>query len=174
MSSSDQPAADLSLWAGSWTLVPEETSIVFRTKAMWVLGVKGTARALEGRGAVAPDGQVTGALVVDASSFDTGNKKRDAHLRTADFFETDQYPTIDFSLTNARPREAGAVELTGDLTIHGQTRPIMLPAQVEAAGDSATVVAHTDLDRSDWGVTWAKMGARLGTHLEIKARFSRT
>ena len=173
MTSPNETVTDLSAFAGTWTLDPAHTSVVFLTKAMWVLNVRGTFKALEGTGTVGGDGSVSGTLVIDAASVDTKKKKRDTHLRTADFFEVEVHPTITFAVTNAHPKGAGKVELVGDLTIHGTTRPVSVLADVHATGSSATVVAELDIDRSEWGLTWAKLGAGLTNHLEISARFTK-
>jgi polyisoprenoid-binding protein YceI len=87
-------------FVGKWMLDPDRTSIVFHTKAMWVFPAKGTARAIEGVGTMGTDGGLSGSLVVDAASIDTKNRKRDAHLRTADFFEVETFPTINFEATS--------------------------------------------------------------------------
>ncbi len=84
MTSPNQTATDLSAFAGTWTLDPAHTSVVFFTKAMWVFNVRGTFKALEGTGSVGTDGSVSGSILVDAS-VDTKQKRRDKHLRTADF-----------------------------------------------------------------------------------------
>jgi polyisoprenoid-binding protein YceI len=173
MTSPDELAADLSPYAGTWTLDPSQTSIEFHTKAMWVLNVKGTFRAIEGGGTVGADGSTRGSIVLDAASVDTKKKKRDDHLRTKDFFEVDAFPTITFTVTGAHPKGAGKVELTGDLTIHGLSRPVPLLADVRADGGSAIVSVEADIDRSAWGLTWAKMGTGLKNHMVIKARFTR-
>jgi polyisoprenoid-binding protein YceI len=140
---------------------------------MWLMNVKGAFKAIEGSGAVGADGSVSGSIVLDAASVDTNKKKRDNHLRTADFFEVDTYPTITFEVTNAHPKGAGKVELPGELTIHGATRPVTLLADVDVTGSSATVSAEADIDRSAWGLTWAKMGAGLANHVVINARFTK-
>jgi polyisoprenoid-binding protein YceI len=173
MTSPDETAVGLSAYAGRWTLDPSHTSIEFHTKAMWVLSVKGTFKSIEGGGTVGTDGSVTGSLVLDAASVDTKKKKRDDHLRTADFFEVNAFPTITFAVTGAHPKGAGKVELTGDLTIHGSARPLTLLADVSSADGTATLSAEVDIDRSAWGLTWAKMGAALTNHVVIKARFTK-
>ncbi len=173
MTSPNQTATDLSAFAGTWTLDPAHTSVVFFTKAMWVFNVRGTFKTLEGTGSVGTDGTVSGSIVIDAASVDTKQKKRDKHLRTADFFEVDTHPTITFSVTNAHPEGAGKVELSGDLTIRGTTRPVTVLADVVVTGSSATVVAELDIDRSAWGLNWAKLGTALTNHLEIDARFTK-
>jgi polyisoprenoid-binding protein YceI len=174
MTSPHEAAADLSPFAGSWSLDPSHTSIVFHTKALWVLDVRGAFRAIEGSGTVGADDSVSGSIVIDATSVDTKKKKRDDHLRTADFFEVDTHPTITFSLANAHPKGAGTVELSGGLTIRGATRPVTLLAHVSSTDDSATVSTEFDIDRSQWGLTWAKLGAALKNHVVINARFTKS
>ncbi|WP_405913796.1 YceI family protein [Streptomyces sp. NBC_00963] len=160
--------------AGAWSLDPARTSITIRTKAMWLLPVKGTAKAVEGGGTVGPDGSVSGTLVVDAASIDTGTAKRDQHLRDADFFEVAKYPTITYEATTGTVSASGRVELTGTLTLHGRTQQLALVGRVTAADDDgATVVVEAEVDRSQWGMTFSKMGAGLRNHLVISARFTK-
>ena len=96
---SSPPPQAISDLTGTWTLDPNRSTIEFRTKAMWILTVNGTLRVTEGSGTVDGDGRVTGRLVVDANSIDTKNKRRDEHLRTADFFEVQNYPIMVFDVT---------------------------------------------------------------------------
>jgi polyisoprenoid-binding protein YceI len=165
---------DLAQFTGTWTLDPERTSVTFRTKAIWVLTVNGTAQALGGDAEITPGGAVTGTLVIDAASVDTKNKKRDEHLRSADLLEAAKYPAIVFKATGGRPLDADLVEVSGTLTIHGQTRPLTLQAQVSGAGNSATVSSEVEIDRSLWGVSWAKMGTGVKNHVVIRAHFDRS
>jgi polyisoprenoid-binding protein YceI len=173
MTSPNEAVADLSTFTGSWKLDPGHTSIVFITKAMWVLTVRGAFTATEGSGTVGADGSVSGSIVIDAASVDTKKKKRDDHLRTADFFEVDAHPTITFSLTEAHPKGAGKVDLAGTLTIRGTTRPVTLAADVSSTDGSAIVATEFDIDRSEWGLKWAKLGAGLQNHVVINARFTK-
>lgn len=166
-------ATDLPALAGDWTLDASGTSVAFRTKAMWVLPVKGTMRVIEGRGTVAADGRVSGTLILDPASVDTGNAKRDAHLRTNDFFDVAEYPTITFVASGARPEDDGRVRVEGTLTIHGQTRPLTVLADVGVNGAVATADAEVDIDRREWGLTWAKMGAGLANRVIVHAQFLR-
>jgi polyisoprenoid-binding protein YceI len=167
-------ASDLTRFSGTWTLDPERTTVEFHTKAMWILPVKGRAKALSGEAQINPSGDATGRLVIDATSVDTKNRKRDNHLRTADFFEVDKFPTIEFAATRARPAGAGLVEVTGDLTVHGVVKPLTLQAEVSESGNSATVSSEVEIDRSLWGVTWAKMGTGLKNTVRVSAHFDRT
>jgi polyisoprenoid-binding protein YceI len=161
-------------YAGTWNLDVAQTSIEFHTKAMWILNVKGTAKALSGTGTVGADGSVQGTLVIDATSIDTKNKKRDAHLQTDDFFDTAKYPTIDFAATSGRLLESGQGEVSGLLTIRGQTRPVVVVGDLEHDDTSATLRAQLDdLDRKEWGLLWAKMGAGTHNRIVVKARFTK-
>jgi|WetSurMetagenome_2_1015567.scaffolds.fasta_scaffold552584_1 polyisoprenoid-binding protein YceI len=158
---------------GTWTLDPAATTVAFTTKALWLVPVKATARATTGSGTVTADGLVRGTLEIDATSVDTGNAKRDEHLRGDDFFSAATYPVFSVEVRGARPTGSGAYDLDATMTIHGTTRPLTLPATVTVSGGAATVTVETDIDRSEWGVSWAKMGAGLKNHVVVTARFTR-
>lgn len=164
--------SDLSQLAGTWTLDPEKTTVAFRTKAMWVLPVKGVAKALNGDAEISGD-TVKGKLVIDAASFDTKSTKRDNHLRSEDFLEVVKYPTIVFMANGGRPAGPDRVEITGVLTVHGRSQPLTLQAEVTRSGNSATVSAEVEIDRRLWGVSWVKMGAGLKNQVAIRAHFNR-
>ena len=161
--------------AGIWTLDPKATTIRFQTRAMWGLAkVHGTFQAVEGSAQVTDSGKVDGSLVIDASSVDTGNKKRDNHLRSADFFESDNHPTFVFSVHGLDTQSDTEVTLNGSFTVRGHTRPLTVTATVEPlAGDTVELRAKFQIDRSDWGVSWSKMGAKTLTELDISARFTK-
>ena len=158
---------------GNWTLDAAATSVTFTTKAMWVLPVKATLQAKEGSGVVGADGSVTGTLVLDPTTIDTKMKKRDAHLLTADFFDVATYPTFVLNVSGATPKGAGTYELATTFAAHGQERPLTLPAKVAVDGGVATVTVETDIDRSQWGINWTKLGAGLHNHVTVVARFTK-
>jgi polyisoprenoid-binding protein YceI len=168
-------SSDLSPLAGHWELDPDKTSVRFRTKAMWVLPIKGTARALSGDAQLNPDAAATkGTLVIDAASFDTKNKKRDDDLRSEDFLEVAKYPRIIFTANGGREASASRLEITGMLAIHGKTQPLTLQAELAESGSSVTLSTQVQIDRRLWGVSkGAKMGAGL-IQVEIHAHFDRT
>jgi polyisoprenoid-binding protein YceI len=169
------PTAPLNAAAGTWQLETASTIIELRTKAMWGLAkVNGSFTALQGSGAIGPDGAVSGTLVIDAASVNTGQAKRDAHLRTADFFDVAKYPTFQFTVTSADVSASGAVTFAGNFTAHGQTHPLEVRGQITGFGsDRLTVTGEADLDRSKWGISWTKMGARLRNHITVTAVFTR-
>ncbi len=173
MTSTTAPALRPDPLTGSWTVDPEKSSITFTTRAMWVVKVTGTLRATEGTGTVDTDGNVRGTLVFDAATVDTKNTKRDAHLRTADFFDVANHPVITFTVTGGHPAGPGQIQIEGTLAMHGITRDITALTTVVVDGDSATATTELDIDRSEWGLGWAKMGAGLANHVVVRAALVR-
>ena len=106
--------------AGNWTLDASKSTVGLRSKSMWGMApVKGVFRQVSGQGTVSPAGDVNGTVTVGAASIDTKNKKRDTHLRSADFFDSDTYPDITFTVTQARPSGQG-VTVSGNLAVRDQ------------------------------------------------------
>lgn len=171
MTSPNQNSVDLSDFVGNWVLDPDRISIVFHTKAIWVFPTKGTAKAIEGSGTVGADGSLSGKLVIDAASIDTKIKKRDAHLRTADFFEVERFPTITFEATSGRLAGPGKLELAGTFTVHGETKPLAVMANLSVAADTVTVSTELVIDRSEWGLSLRPFGAGLKNRVVISALF---
>jgi polyisoprenoid-binding protein YceI len=167
---------ELSTLTGSWVLDPQRTTIEFQTKILWIFPVKGTFQAQQGRGQLAADGILTGSLVIDAASVNTGITKRDNHLRSADFFDVDKYPTITYTVSQAAATNTDQVELLGQLEIHGQVRPVTLLADVHTRAGSLTVSTVVDIDRSDWGISWSRgpgKGPSLKNRVVVSAHFNR-
>ena len=176
MKSIDTSTCDLTRWTGTWVLDPDKTTVTFRTKVMWVLPVKGTAKALGGDAQISHDGAVRGTLTIDAASFTTKNKKRDEHLRSDDILAVVSYPTIVFTANEGRPSGSGGLEVAGVLTLHGRSLPMTVQAEVDGTLDSVMLSTKVEIDRGAWGVTWpgeAKMGAGLMNHVAIRAHFER-
>ena len=101
-------------------------------------------------------------LTVRAASIDTGNNDRDEHLRSADFFEVQKFPTITFTSAEVKARDANVLDVTGDLTMHGVTRRITIPIQVLGTvktpnGEKAGFEAIFTLNRKDFGITWNRV-----------------
>jgi polyisoprenoid-binding protein YceI len=97
---------------------------------------------------------------IQTVSVTTGQKDRDNHLRTGDFFEAEKYPTIEFRSTGVKSHEGNEFVLTGDLTIKDVTRPVELQVEFEGVGrspygfDVFGFSASTEVDREDWGLTY--------------------
>jgi polyisoprenoid-binding protein YceI len=150
--------ADGSL-AGHWTLDSGRSTATLRSKSMWGLApVKGTFRKLEGTGTISPAGEATGSVALAADSLDTKMKKRDVHLRSADFFHSEKHPHITFTVEKVVPADDG-VTVSGSLTVRDHSRQITFPAAVELAGDGDIALdATVQVDRSEFGLTWNQLG----------------
>jgi polyisoprenoid-binding protein YceI len=145
--------------AGTWALDPAQSQVGLRSKSVWgLVTVKGTFREVTGDGTIGPDGQVTGTISMAATSVDTGNKKRDTHLRSADFFDAANQPNIVFSVDGIAPAGQG-VTVTGSLTVRGSTQPLTFDAAVSRMGDDDIVLdAEVQVNRGDFGLTWNQLG----------------
>jgi polyisoprenoid-binding protein YceI len=97
---------------------------------------------------------------VDVATVDTQNEQRDAHLRTADFFEVDTYPTITFKSTKVEAVSGQEYRVTGDFSMHGVTKSITFDVKyggqshIAAAGPRAGLTATTKINRKDFGLSF--------------------
>jgi polyisoprenoid-binding protein YceI len=147
----------------TWKIDPAHTVAEFKVKHMMISNVKGHFP------------KVTGTLVrnesdhsqsrvdveIDASSIETRDPQRDAHLKSADFFHVEQFPTLSFKSTRVSPAGDGELSVEGDLTIRGVTRKVKLavegptPATKDPWGNTRIAVsAITKINRKDFGLTW--------------------
>jgi len=112
---------------GIWHIDPAHSSVEFQIKHMMIATVKGRFTDFEGTIVAAPDiadSSVRG--VVRTASVDTNEPTRDAHLRSADFFDADHYPEITFESTRVEPLDEDSSRVWGNLTMHGITREVKL------------------------------------------------
>jgi polyisoprenoid-binding protein YceI len=161
--------------AGEWVLDPRRSSLRLKNRIMWgLVPVKGAFRQLRGSGTISPDGKVSGTLTVAAASIDTGIARRDEHLRSPAFFDSDKHPDITFTAHAARPAGQG-VAVTGALTVRGRTRPLFFDAAATVPGDGEVCLdAEVHVDRADFGLTWNPMGlASTDNTLTVHAVFTR-
>ncbi|MFF4360482.1 YceI family protein [Streptomyces sp. NPDC001604] len=162
---------------GVWQLDAAASTVALRHKTMWgLVTVKGTFGAVGGQGEVQPDGSATGTLTLDAATLDTKNKKRDEHLRSADFFDTANHPEITFAVRSAKPGAGDTVEVSGQLTVRGISRPQTLTARLAGAdADALTLEAEFTVDRGEFGLGWNQLGMIRGlTTVAATLRFVRT
>jgi len=167
--------ADGSL-AGNWTLDPARSTATFASTSMWGLAkVKGAFPDLEGAGTVTPAGEATGHLAITTGTLTTKHGKRDTHLRSDDFFHSEKYPTITFSLSKITPAGDGA-EVSGTITVRDTSQPISFPATVTRAADGSLLLdAVVQVDRSDFGLTWNQLGmASMKNAITIHAVFTKS
>ncbi len=169
----DDPGS--SVGGGHWVLDGERSSVTFRSTSLWgLIRVKGRFTAARGEAQAALDGAASGQLVVDAASVETGNKKRDTHLRSADFFDVAAHPEVTYEVSQATLTGTDSVRLVGVLSVAGQRRPLELDATLSERDDTGlTIVAATTVDRSQFGLSWKKMGmTKMATPVAITARFA--
>ena len=113
--------------AGTWEVDPAHSSIEFSVKHMGIANVRGKFTDFEGTVEVGEDALSAKARgTVKVASIDTGDETRDAHLRSADFFDADNFPEIAFESTRVEPIDDDSTRVFGNLTMHGVTREIKL------------------------------------------------
>jgi polyisoprenoid-binding protein YceI len=147
-----------------WEIDPGHSRVGFGVRHMMVSTTRGTFGKYTGKLAI-DDADVTRSTVavdIDAASIDTGNRQRDDHLRSADFFDVARFPTITFRSKRVEKTEGG-LRVSGDLTLHGVSRPAVLDVtsltkEVKDpwGGVRRGAVAETKINRKDFGLTWNK------------------
>ena len=153
-------AEQVALPTGTWNIDASHSTADFTVRHAMISKVRGRFEGVSGRVEVVDD--LTAARVVaeiDMASIRTGDESRDTHLRSADFFDVEQFPTMTFTSREIRPAGQDWV-VVGDLNLHGVTRPVELavefngvikdPFGATRAGFSAT----TEINRKDFGLTW--------------------
>ena len=164
---------------GTWVVDPSHSSIEVVARHMVISKVRGRFAAFSGRIVVSErpeDSSVE--FVIDAASIHTADEKRDGHLRSGDFLETDRYPEITFRSTTVEPAgKKGHWTVTGDLTVRDVTRPVTLDVELEGVGSAyggprAVFSAEVEVDREEFGLTWNMAleagGVLVGRQLKIE------
>jgi polyisoprenoid-binding protein YceI len=174
---------ELSMATQTWQIDPTHTSIGFTVRHMVIAKVHGRFTGFEGT-VVMEDDRVTSAEVrIDAASIDTQVKARDEHLRSADFFDVANHPSITFRSTRLEPAGKGRYRLTGDLGLHGVTREVAIEAEFLGAMkdpfgvERVAFSGSTSIERKDFGLNWNQaveaggvlVGDRIDIQLEVQA-----
>jgi polyisoprenoid-binding protein YceI len=146
----------------TWNIDPAHTDIQFSAKHMMVTTVRG--KFADVSGSITLDEETptnsTGELTVQVASLNTGVEQRDAHLRSADFFDAANYPTATFKATRVAGKRGNEYAVTGDLTIRGTTLPVTLDLELlgfytgMSGARRAGFHGSTKLDREAFGLTW--------------------
>src|SRR5262245_5430009 len=146
--------------AGTWTIDPVHSEIGFTVRHMMVSKVRGRFNGYERElvtGAGPLGSSVTAEIALD--SIVTGNEQRDAHIRSADFFDVDTHPTMTYRSTGVRRHGDGYV-VDGQLTLKGVTRDVPLTLELNGfgpdafGGTRAGFTATAEISRSDFGISW--------------------
>jgi|SRR5579863_6963411 len=147
----------------TWKLDPAHSSAEFKVKHMMISNVKGTFSGLSG---TLTEHTVDSTLSsveasVDISTVNTGDAQRDGHLKSADFFDVEKYPTMTFKSTTVERKADDEYRVTGDLTIHGVTKPVTFAVEGPTApgkdpwGNTRIgISATTKINRKDFGLAW--------------------
>ena len=147
--------------AGVYEIDGAHTSVEFVGRHLMITKVRGRFSDVRGQVTIAENPEDSHVEVeIGAASVSTGNGDRDTHLRSADFFDVEQFPTISFRSTLVRALPKATWEVVGDLTVHGITRPVTLQVDFDGADISPTgderigFSAATEVNREDFGLTW--------------------
>jgi polyisoprenoid-binding protein YceI len=146
----------LPAWPHEWQIDPTKSTAGFTVKHMMVNTVRGQFGKLTGTVRYDPKNPLAASVQasVDAATVDTQNAKRDTHLRSADFFDVEKFPTLTFRSTKAEPAGAGKLKLTGDLTMHGVTKTVTF--DVEGLNQHKKT-AKAQISRREFGMLWNKL-----------------
>jgi polyisoprenoid-binding protein YceI len=144
---------------GTWVIDPVHSEVSFSVRHLMLSKVRGRFTSFDGRFVTGDDPLDSSVeATVDLSSIDTNNPDRDAHVRSADFFDVEQYPTMTYRSTGVRATDNGFV-VDGELSLHGVTRSVPLALEVEGFlptspfGDTRVgFTASADINRNDFGV----------------------
>jgi len=165
--------------AGNWTLDGVHSTAGFAVRHMMVSKAKGQFNKLSGKLAL-DEKDVTKSSIeatIDVASVDTNNAKRDEHLRSPDFFDVEKFPSMTFKSTKVEKKGKDALKVTGELTMHGVTKTVVLDTTLSGPGTNPWgqvvrgVEAKTKISRKDFGLTWNKAletgGALVGDEVEV-------
>jgi polyisoprenoid-binding protein YceI len=144
--------------SGDWHVDPARSQVHFHTRAMFGLfPVLGKFERFSGTLHVPDAGEASGELRLEAESVRTGIGKRDAHLRTEDFFYADAHPHVTFDLAELRP-DGDAHQVSGTLRIRDKALPIDAGATITANGSALQIDARFPVNHHAAGLGWAKPG----------------
>lgn len=167
--------------AGVWALDAESSRLEFAIKHLMFSTLRGRFGAFEGTLEVGADGAASAVGSVQAASIDTNDPVRDGHLRSsADFFDVESYPRIDFRSTGIEGGSGGSVRIRGELTMRGITRVVVLDGQREdvesGTGSRIRLTLRGELNRREFGLVWNQAldsgGALIGNTVKITAEIS--
>ena len=168
-----------------WNIDPSHSAIAFSVRHMVVSKTRGRFTKWSGELQFDADQPRASSVqvTIDPASIDTADAQRDAHLRSADFFDVEKFPTASFRSTKIEEVESGVYRVTGDLTVHGVTKSVVLDIVYEGTGkdpwggERAGFSGSTSIDRKDFGLRWNQaletggvlVGDKVELTLEIEA-----
>jgi polyisoprenoid-binding protein YceI len=170
--------------AGEYVIDPAHTSVEFIGRHLMITKVRGRFADVSGTITVDEEPERSHVEVeIKVASIDTGEPRRDDHLRSPDFFDVEKYPAITFRSTEVEATSSGLWAVTGDLTVRDVSRPVTLQVAFDGAsaspfGDERVAFsAAAEVDREDWGLNWnvaletggVLVGKRIRIELNVQA-----
>lgn len=147
----------------NWTIDTAHSETSFSVKHMGLSNVRGNFETTTGTAVTDAEGKLTEVTAaIEVASIDTRNGDRDAHLKSADFFDAENFPTITFKSTSVTLKDDEEYSIKGDLTIKGTTRPVAFDAEVAAPIDDPYGLKRSgaslslSIDRRDFGLAWSQ------------------
>jgi polyisoprenoid-binding protein YceI len=147
----------------TWKLDPAHSSADFKIKHMMISNVKGSFSGLTGTLTEHVTDKTLSSVEasVPISTVSTGDAQRDGHLKSADFFDAEKYPAMTFKSTSVKPNGDGGYNVTGDLSLHGETRQQTFvvdgpsaPGKDPWGNTRIGLSATTKISRKDYGLSW--------------------
>jgi polyisoprenoid-binding protein YceI len=159
-----------------WRLDPAGSSAEFRAPYLWGLGsVGGRFQRLDGWLEVDDDDRWTMELTIDAAGVDTGNDRRDKHLRSAAFFDAENHPEVRFRSRRVIDHGGGRLHVVGELEAAGGRAPLPVEVTVRRSGGRFELDAAASVDQRQLGMTFSPLGViRTPTALSVHARLKRS
>jgi len=170
---------------GTWNIDPSHSTIAFSVRHMVVSKTRGRFNKWSGQLRFDAENPAASSVAVDIdpASLDTGDAQRDAHLRSPDFFDVEKHATASFRSSKVEVAGEDRYRVTGNLTVHGITQPVVLDVTYEGSGkdpwggERAGFSATTTIDRKHFGLEWNKaletggllVGEKVELNLEIEA-----
>jgi polyisoprenoid-binding protein YceI len=143
-----------------WNLDTTHSIAEFAVKHLMISTVKGRFKTVTGTAETNADGTLKSAAVtIDVASIDTNVEQRDTHLRSADFFDVANFPSMTFTSTKI-VQKGEEIAITGDFTIRGVTKPLTMTGEITGIMKDpwglsrAAINVSAKIKRSDWGMTW--------------------
>lgn len=162
-----------SLTTGTWRLDPDHSTVEFHVPHFWgLMTVKGHFDRYSGT--LDLHGRPAITLTIEAASLDTGNKKRDEHLRSKDFFDAERHPEIRFVSDTATLHD-NVLRTSGQLQAAGKSIPLALDGQITETAGQLEIHATTTADHRQLGMTWSPLGMlRAPSTLVVRGRLPAT
>ncbi len=167
--------------AEAWVLDAQHSKVGFSISHLIISSVEGSFRSVEGTINYDPKNPVKDIknfsvdVTIDAKSIDTGNQKRDDHLRSKDFFDVEKFPTVTFKSEKIETENGKDYKVHGLLTLAGKSKKVILKTKFAGEADAYDVKrvafkASTKIKREDFGLTWndiVESGPVVGSEVEI-------